>query len=92
MLEVAIPLLRKFGRLILMAGRTAKPALPLGAFYPRNCAIFGFAMFNSPPEEQRHCANEINRFVAEGKLKPMIGRIFPLAQAADAQRFLEAKP
>ena len=56
-LEVAIPLLRKHGRLILMAGRTAKPALPLGAFYPRNCSIFGFAVFNSPPEEQRHCAD-----------------------------------
>jgi len=89
-LEVSIPLLRRQGRLILMAGRTAKPALPLGAFYPRNCAIFGFAMFNSPPDEQRHCANEINRFVQEGKLKPLIGRVFPLDQAAEAQKFLEA--
>ncbi len=81
-LEVPIPLLRKHGRLILMAGRAAKPALPLGAFYPRNCAIFGFAMFNSPPDEQRHCATEIIRFVEEGKLKPLVGRVFPLAQAA----------
>ncbi len=88
-LEVAVPLLRKYGRLILMAGRTAKPPLPLGAFYPRNCSIFGFAMFNSPPEEQRHCATEINRYVQEGHLKPMIGRVFPLAQAVEAQRFLE---
>ena len=52
-LEVSIPLLRKHGRMILMAGRTAKPALPLGAFYPRNCSLFGFAMFNATPEEQR---------------------------------------
>ena len=37
-LDVAIPLLRKRGRMILMAGRTARPILPLGAFYPRNCA------------------------------------------------------
>jgi NADPH:quinone reductase len=88
-LEVSIPLLRKHGRLILMAGRTAKPPLPLGAFYPRNCAIFGFAMFNSPPDEQRHCANDINRFVQEGKLKPTIGRLFPLAEAVEAERFLE---
>ncbi len=29
------------------------------------------------------------RFVEEGKLKPLVGRVFPLAQAADAQRFLE---
>ena len=88
-LEVTIPLLRKRGRLILMAGRAAKPALPLGAFYPRNCSIFGFAMFNSPPEEQRHCAAEMVRFVEEGKLKPQVGRVFPLAHAAAAQRFLE---
>jgi NADPH2:quinone reductase len=88
-LEVAIPLLRKFGRLILMAGRTAKPALPLGAFYPRNCAIFGFAMFNSPPDEQRRCAAEILRLVEDAKLRPLIGRVFPLAEAAQAQRFLE---
>ena len=76
-LEISIPLLRKHGRLILLAGRTAKPALPLGAFYPRNCAIFGFAMFNSPPEEQRHCANEMNRLVQEGKLKASVGKVFP---------------
>ncbi len=88
-LEVAIPLLRKHGRLILMAGRAAKPALPLGAFYPRNCSIFGFAVFNSPTEEQRHCATEMNRLVEEGKLKPLVGRVFPLAEAAGAQRFLE---
>ena len=89
-LEVSIPLLKKHGRLILMAGRTAKPTLPLGAFYPRNCAIFGFAVFNSPPDEQRHCASEINRFVTEGKLKPLIGRSFPLDQTVEAERFLEA--
>jgi NADPH:quinone reductase len=89
-LEISIPLLRKHGRLILLAGRTAKPALPLGAFYPRNCAIFGFAMFNSPPDEQRSCANEMNRIVQDGKLKASVGKIFPLDQAAEAERFLEA--
>jgi NADPH2:quinone reductase len=88
-LEVAIPLLRKHGRLVLMAGRAAKPALPLGAFYPRNCSIFGFAMFNSSAEEQRHCATEMIRFIEEGSLKPLIGRVFPLAEAVGAQKFLD---
>jgi NADPH:quinone reductase len=89
-LEVSIPLLRKRGRMILMAGRTAKPALPLGAFYPRNCAIFGFAMFNATPEEQEHCARDIIRWVDEGILKPTVGRTFPLTAAVDAEKFLEA--
>lgn len=88
-LEVAIPLLRKRGRMILMAGRTAKPVLPLGSFYPRNCALLGFAMFNATPEEQARCAEDINRWVSEGRLKPLIGRVFPLEEAAEAERFLD---
>jgi NADPH2:quinone reductase len=88
-LEVSIPLLKKHGRMVLMAGRTAKPTLPLGAFYPRNCAIFGFAMFNSPADQQRRCAIDMIRWIEDGVLKPMVGRVFPLANAVDAQRFLE---
>jgi NADPH2:quinone reductase len=88
-LELAVPLLRKRGRMILMAGRQAKPTLPLGAFYPRDCSLHGFAMFNATPDEQRASAEEINRWVAEGKLRPQVGRVFPLAEAAEAQRLLE---
>jgi NADPH2:quinone reductase len=87
--EVSIPLLRKNGRMILMAGRTAKPPLPLGAFYPRNCAIFGFAMFNATADQQRRCAADINRWIEAGRLKPLVGRVFPLSAAAGAERFLE---
>ncbi len=88
-LEVSVPLLRKHGRMILMAGRTARPQLPLGAFYPRNCALFGFAMFNATPEQQRRCADDINRWIGEGRLRTIVGRAFPLSAAADAHRFLE---
>jgi NADPH2:quinone reductase len=88
-LEVSVPLLRKRGRMILMAGRTAKPALPLGAFYPRDCSLLGFAMFNATPDEQKAAADEIRRWAESGQLKPLIGRVFPLEQAAEAHRFLE---
>lgn len=88
-LEVSVPLLRRRGRMILMAGRAAKPPLPLGAFYPRNCAIFGFAMFNGTPAEQRRCADDMNRWLSSGDLKVLIGKSFPLDRAQDAERFLE---
>jgi NADPH2:quinone reductase len=88
-LEVSIPVLRKHGRMILMAGRSAKPVLPLGAFYPRNCALLGFAMFNSAAGQQRACAADMFRWAEEGRLRPQVGRSFPLSQAADAERFLE---
>lgn len=89
-LETAVPLLRKRGRMILMAGRAAKPALPLGSFYPRDCSLHGFAMFNATPDEQRRAAVDINRWLAEDRLRAQIGKTFPLAEAADAEAFLEA--
>jgi NADPH2:quinone reductase len=88
-LDVAIPLLRKRGRMILMAGRAARPVLPLGAFYPRDCELLGFAMFNATPDEQRRGAEDIRRWAEAGKLRPLVGRTFPLAEAAEAERFLE---
>ena len=88
--EVSIPLLRKHGRMVVIAGRSAKPILPLGSFYSRDCSLLGFAMFNATPEEQRHAADEIARWAAAGQLKPQIGRTFPLDAAAEAQALLEA--
>ena len=88
-LEVNIPLLRRRGRMLLIAGRSAKPALPLGSFYPRDCSLLGYAMFNAPADEQAQAAREIRRWVEEGKLHAHIGRTFPLADAAQAERFLE---
>ncbi len=88
-LEVAIPLLRRRGRMIVVAGRVAKPTLPLGSFYPKDCSLLGFAMFNASPAEQQKCAEDIIQWVAEGKLRPLMGRTFPLADAAQAEHFLE---
>lgn len=89
-LETSVPLLRRRGRMVLMAGRSAKPSLPLGSFYPRDCSLHGFAMFNATAEEQRRCTSDMIRWIEEGRLKPMVGRAFPLEDAAEAHRFLEA--
>lgn len=89
-LEVSIPLLRPRGRMVLIAGRGARPVLPLGSFYTKNCSIHGFAMFNATPEEQRRCADDINRWASQGKLKAIVGREFPLDETARAEQFLES--
>jgi len=64
--------------------------LPLGAFYTRDCSLLGFAMFNASPEDQREAAEGINRWVEAGKLKPIVGRVFPLAEAVEAEKFLDS--
>jgi NADPH2:quinone reductase len=84
-----LPLLSTRGRMILMAGRQAQPTFPVGPFYTRDLSLFGFAMFNATPEEQRACATDINRWLAEKKLRPLIGKTFRLADTAAAHRLLE---
>jgi NADPH:quinone reductase len=87
--EQTIPLLAKRGRMILMAGRDAKPVFPVGPFYTKDCRLFGFAMFNATREEQDAAAAHINRWLAAGKLKPRIDRVLPLDKAAEAHRLQE---
>ena len=70
------------GRMILMAGREARPQFPVGPFYVKGCSLHGFAMFNATPDEQRAAAEELNRWLAEGKVKARIDRVLPLSQAA----------
>lgn len=84
-----VPLMAKRGRIVVMAGRTAQPLFPVGPFYTRDLSLFGFAMFNATPDEQRVCATDINRWMSEGKLRPLIGRSLPLAEAAAAHRLQE---
>ena len=87
--ELTVPLLAKRGRMILMAGREAKPVFPVGPFYTKDCQLLGFAMFNATTEEQGAAAVEINRWLAAGELKAQIDRILPLSQAAEAHRLQE---
>lgn len=77
------------GRIVVMAGRDAKPPFPVGPFYVKDCSMHGFAMFNAPAETQRQCADDINRWMTEGKLRAKIAKVMSLAEAAAAHRLQE---
>jgi NADPH2:quinone reductase len=79
------------GRMILMAGRDARPQFPVGPFYVKGCHLLGFAMFNATSDEQRSAAEDINAWLASGKLKTRIDRVLPLSEAATAHRLQEGK-
>jgi NADPH2:quinone reductase len=87
--EKMVDLMAQRGRMIVMAGRHARPVFPVGPFYVKGLALYGFAMFNATAAEQRRAAEDMNRWLAEGKLRPPIGRTFHLAEAAAAHRLLE---
>lgn len=85
-LERTISMMAMGGRIVLMAGRQARPDFPLGAFYTRDLSLVGFAMFNASPAEQRQAALGLNAFFACGKWKPRIAVTMPLADAAKAHQ------
>lgn len=88
-LEGIVEVMAERGRLILMAGRDARPSFPVGPFYVKGCSAHGFAMFKASPEEMLAAAEDINRWLADGSLVSQIGRTMPLSQTADAHRLQE---
>jgi NADPH2:quinone reductase len=76
------------GRIVIMAGRQAQPIFPVGPFYVKGLSLFGLGMFNITAPEQRAAADDINKWLAEKKLRALIGKVFPLKEAAAAHRFL----
>lgn len=84
-----VSLMAPRGRIVLMAGRQARPEFPVGPFYVKDLRLIGFAMFNATPDEQRASAEELNRLYVAGQWKPLIGQTLPLSQAAAAHQLQE---
>ena len=87
--ERIVGMLAPRGHIVIIAGRDARPILPVGPFYVKGCTLHGFAMFNATQDEQRRAADDLNRWLAEGKYRPRIDRVLPLAEAAAAHRLQE---
>jgi NADPH2:quinone reductase len=87
--DLAVACLAPRGRMVLMAGREARPPFPVGPFYVKGCSLHGFVMFAAHPDEQRECAEDINQWLAKGKLKANIAQVLPLAETAAAHRVQE---
>ncbi len=87
--DFAVDALKDNGRMVLMAGRDARPPFPVGPFYVKCLSLLGFVMFKASAEAQATCAADINHWLATGKLKAVIDRVMPLSQAAEAHRLQE---
>lgn len=83
-----LALLADRGRIVLMAGREARPTLPVGPFYVKEATLTGFVMFKASWQEQAACAADLNRWMAGG-LRAPIGTVLPLVETAAAHRLQE---
>ena len=88
--DQAVAMLGEGGRMVIMAGRDARPAFPVGPFYVKGCRLFGFVMFKATAARQAAAAADINRWMAAGRFKPLIDRVLPLDRVAEAHAVQES--
>lgn len=86
----AVAMLREGGRMVVMAGREARPEFPVGPFYVKGCRLCGFVMFKASAARQAAAAADINRWLAAGVLAAPIDRVLPLEATAEAHALQEA--
>ena len=85
------PMLAERGRMVIMAGREARPPFPVGPFYVKGCRLLGFVMFKAdaaasrPPPRPTSTAGW-----PPARLRVPIDRVLPLARAAEAHAIQEA--
>jgi NADPH:quinone reductase-like Zn-dependent oxidoreductase len=84
--EQAVLALAKNGRLVTCGATLgAEARLDLNRLFGRHLSLYGSWM------GRRAEMVEVLRHVREGKLKPVLDTVMPLAQAADAHRRIEAR-
>jgi NADPH2:quinone reductase len=93
--EEGLRCLAPFGHLILY-GRAGGPTEPLNVatLSAKSLKVSGFmvpTVTRNFPDKTRESAARCFALMREGRLKLHVGRTFPLAEAADAHRFLESR-
>ncbi|MFL2863658.1 MAG: NADPH:quinone reductase [Pirellulaceae bacterium] len=88
-IEGIVSVMKERGRIVIMAGRDARPEFPVGPFYVKCLQLFGFVMFKASADELRACANDINEWLTDGSLKAQISHTLPLSEAANAHQLQE---
>jgi NADPH2:quinone reductase len=88
--DLAVACMTDEARMVLMAGRQARPEFPVGPFYVKGCSLHGFVMFKAAAELQRGAAQDINHWLSAGLIKPLIDRVMPLSETAQAHQLQES--
>ncbi|MCW3843944.1 NADPH:quinone reductase [Micromonospora yasonensis] len=88
-LEAVVDLLALRGRIVLMAGRRARPVLPVGPLYTYDRSIVGFVISHATTAELAEAAGVVNRMLAAGRVAPREVVPMPLSAVAEAHRMIE---
>jgi len=93
-LEKGLRCLAPFGHLMLY-GRAGGPPDPLNLFtlFQKSLKVSGFVLYtvSAMPDKHREGIEKSFQLMGQGKLKLLIGKSFPLAEAAEAHRHMESR-
>ncbi|MDT0353524.1 NADPH:quinone reductase [Pseudonocardia charpentierae] len=89
-LDAALALVGHGARVVLMAGLSARPVLPVGAVYPRDVSLVGFAISNASVDDLAGTARVINHGLADDAFPIPVTVELPLSRTAEAHRMIEA--
>src|SRR5277367_5227910 len=84
--------LRDFGRVIQYGTATGKPPqLDLRAMYAKSASVQGLWLtyLSQKPEIMDPAWQQLSAWIADGKLAPQIGEVFPLDRAIEAYKLLQ---
>jgi NADPH2:quinone reductase len=90
--DASLAALAPLGRLATfgMASRTPPSPIDPGRLMARSAAVIGFWLVHvvQRPALLAEAVNDLLTLIADGSIRPVIGRTYPLARAADAHRAL----
>jgi len=93
-LEKGLRCLVPFGHLMLY-GRAGGPPDPLNllTLFQKSLKVSGFVLYtvSAMPGKHREGIEKSFQLIGAGKLKLLIGKSFPLAEAAEAHRYMESR-
>ena len=87
--------LAPFGRLICFGNASGEPAFFSPNQLQGSCrSVLGFSfgtLRRTQPQEVLGIMQEVIALIAEGKIRMVMGKQFPLAEAAETHRYLESR-
>jgi NADPH2:quinone reductase len=84
-LQKDIDVVARFGRIVVIGNRGTVEINPRGTM-GKDAAIFGLSLWNATPAELASIMSALSAGLANGTLRPVVGRELPMAQAAAAHQ------